>query len=687
MAKKANRLSLEKSPYLLQHAFNPVDWYPWGQEAFDASKDSQKPIFLSIGYATCHWCHVMEKESFEDMEIAEMMNDAFINIKVDREELPEIDGIYMEFAQGMMSGASGWPLNVILTPDLEPFFAATYLPPEGRHGLVGFKDLIVKIKQMWNSEEREHVLEQAKKIVDIFANNQNPVGDEFPEKEQIDDAVDLLFKMADPIYGGIKGAPKFPIGYQLNFWLRYYLTGKDSRACFLVERTLDMIHRGGIYDHLGGGFSRYSIDEEWLIPHFEKMLYDNAIMAFSYLECWQLTQKPFYKQICKEILDYVLREMSSKNGGFYSAEDADSEGHEGRFYTWTIDEIINILGDEESQLFIEYFGMTEDGNFEGRNVLHTHLNLDEFAKKHEVDVQFLAETIREQKKLLFTVRQSREHPFKDDKILAAWNGLMIYTLVEAGNGLNFPEFLDAAVKSANFIKNHMWQDGQLFRRFRDGEVRFNASLSEYACLIRAFLSLFESNYGVEWLVLAIEMTNILDESFKEPDGAFYETDGTDINLILRKCQFSDGSEPSGNAIHCENLLRLYQLTNEDTYIEQAEDIFAAVKKYIDSYPPGYSYHMMNLNRYYDKRAPTLVIALNDDKKYEDVLKNEIYHHFIPHKSLIWKQKDDKDLLRVIPFVKDLVAIDGKTTLYICFEGVCQTPINQLSDMIEAIHKL
>lgn len=687
MAKKANRLNLEKSPYLLQHAYNPVDWYPWGQEAFEASKDGQKPIFLSIGYATCHWCHVMEKECFEDVEIAEMMNDAFINIKVDREELPEIDGIYMEFAQGMMSGASGWPLNVILTPDLEPFFAATYLPPEGRHGLVGFKDLIVKIKQMWDSEEREHVLEQAKKIVDIFANNQNPVGDEFPEKEQIEDAVDLLFKMADPIYGGIKGAPKFPIGYQLNFWLRYYLTGKDSRARFLVERTLDMIHRGGIYDHLGGGFSRYSIDEEWLIPHFEKMLYDNAIMAFSYLECWQLTQNPFYKQICKEILDYVLREMSSNNGGFYSAEDADSEGHEGMFYTWTIDEIINILGDEESQLFIEYFGMTEEGNFEGRNVLHTNLNLDEFAKKHNVDVQFLAETIREQKKLLFTVRQNREHPFKDDKILVAWNGLMIYSLVEAGNALNCPEFLDAAVKSANFIKNHMWQDGQLYRRFRDGEVRFNASLSEYACLIRAFLSLFESHYGVDWLVLAIEMTNILDESFKEPDGAFYETDGTDANLILRKCQFSDGSEPSGNAIHCENLLRLYQLTNEDTYIEQAEDIFAALKKYIDNYPPGYSYHMMNLNRYYDKHAPTLVIALDDDKNYENELKNEIYHHFIPHKALIWKQKDDKDLLRVIPFVKDLVAIDGKTTLYICFEGVCQTPINQLPAMIEAIHKL
>lgn len=687
MAQKANRLIFEKSPYLLQHAHNPVDWYPWGQEAFDTSRESQKPIFLSIGYATCHWCHVMEKESFEDIEVAEMMNDAFINIKVDREELPEIDGIYMEFAQGMMSGASGWPLNVILTPDLEPFFAATYLPIEGRHGLVGFKDLILKIKQMWNSEEREHVLEQAKKIVDIFANNQNPIGDDFPEKEQIDDAVDLLFKMADPIYGGIKGAPKFPIGYQLNFWLRYYLTGKDNRACFLVERTLDMIHRGGIYDHLGGGFSRYSIDEEWLIPHFEKMLYDNAIMAFSYLECWQLTKKPFYKQICKEILDYVLREMSSKSGGFYSAEDADSEGHEGRFYTWTIDEIINILGNEESQLFIEYFGMTPQGNFEGRNVLHTHLNLDEFAKKHNVDVQFLAETIKEQKKLLFTVRQNREHPFKDDKILAAWNGLMIYTLVEAGNALNCPEFLDTAVKSANFIKNYMWQDGQLFRRFRDGEVRFNAGLSEYASLIRAFLSLFESNYGVDWLVLAIEMTNILDESFKEPDGAFYETDGTDVNLILRKCQFSDGSEPSGNALHCENLLRLYQLTNEDTYIEQAEDVFAAAKKYIDNYPPGYSYHMMNLNRYYDKHAPTLVIALNDDKNYEKELKNEIYHHFMPHKALIWKQKDDKDLLRVIPFVKDLIAIDGKTTLYICFEGVCQKPIKHLPEMIEAIHKL
>lgn len=684
---KANRLVREKSPYLLQHAYNPVDWYPWGQEAFDAAKQLDKPIFLSIGYATCHWCHVMEKESFEVDAIAEMMNDVFINIKVDREELPEVDNLYMEFAQGMMAGVAGWPLNVVLTPDLQPFFAVTYLPPASRHGLMGMEDFITKIKNIWNGEEREQIIGQAEAIVEMFAKNVHVKGTSFPDKEQVEEAMEILFRMADPIYGGMKGAPKFPIGYQINFMLHYFLTNKDARALFLVERTLDMMHRGGIYDHLGGGFSRYSTDERWLIPHFEKMLYDNALISSAYLECWQITKKPIYAQIVTEILDYILREMNQKDGGFCSAEDADSEGHEGRFYTWSIEELQNILGMEESALIIDYFGMKQEGNFEGKNVLYTPLTLKEFAEKHGMDLSLLTLKIEEDKKLLLKVRENREHPLKDDKVLTSWNGLMIYSMLEAGLAFQNSKYTESALKAAKFIKAAMWQDGELFRRFREGDVRFNAGLDEYAFMIRACISLFEADFGISWLSFAIEMTSILEETFKEPGGAFYQTDGTDSHIILKKCRFSDGAEPSGNAVHTENLMRLYQLTGEVNYLTQAEDVFCAAKKYMGNYSPGYSYHMMNLNRFFDKRAPTLIIALDSKNSYEKELKEHIYSNFIPHKAVIWRHENDKDLFRMIPFVKDLAPNEGKTTLYICFQGVCQTPINELPEMMAAIVKL
>ncbi len=365
-----NRLIHQKSPYLLQHAHNPVDWYAWEEAAFKAAKDQDKPIFLSIGYATCHWCHVMERESFENLEVAQLMNQTFINIKVDREELPEVDGLYMEFAQSMMAGAGGWPLNILLTPSLEPFFSTTYLPPYSSHGLMGLTDLIQRIGTLWGSEERNKILSQAEKIVELFSSHISPKGEEIPRQEQIAATIELLYKMADPVYGGIKGAPKFPVGYQNSLLMRYYKETQDHRALFLVDRTLDMMHRGGIYDHLGGGFSRYSVDEKWLVPHFEKMLYDNAILAQSYLEAWKLTKKPIYRRICEEILDYILRDMTHPEGGFYSAEDADSEGHEGLFYVWTYEEIIRILG-EKGKLFCQFYDVTAQGNFEGKNILNT----------------------------------------------------------------------------------------------------------------------------------------------------------------------------------------------------------------------------------------------------------------------------------------------------------------------------
>lgn len=685
--KYTNRLIKEKSPYLLQHAHNPVDWYPWGEGAFTAAKDQDKPIFLSVGYATCHWCHVMEKESFENDQVAQMMNETFINIKVDREELPEVDGLYMEFAQSMMAGSAGWPLNVILTPELQPFFAATYLPAHASHGLAGLVDLIQRIKEIWDSEERERVMEQAERIVEAFAENIHLRGDEIPQKEQIEEAAELLFKMADPAHGGIKGVPKFPIGYQWNFLLHYASMSEDSRSLFLAERTLDMMQRGGIYDHLGGGFSRYSVDERWLVPHFEKMLYDNALLAYSYLEAWLVTQRPLYRTVCEEILNYVLRDMTHPDGGFYSAEDADSEGHEGYFYTWTYDNVCAVLGKEESALFCEFYQITPEGNFEGRNILHTPVRLEEFAVQKERDPQELDSLFSMQRQILWKVRERRVHPLKDDKILSSWNGLMIFAMAEAGVSFNEKQYLDAAVKAARFIKTNMWKEGHLLRRWREGEALYSAGLDEYAFLIKGLISLFEADQGTEWLEWAIFLTNILKDQFKVDEGAFYQTDGRDPSILLRKCQFSDGAEPSGNAVHAENLLRLYQLTSDVSYLEQAEDIFKAVKKYIDNYPPGYSYHMLNLIRYYDTKAVTVMVALNEKEQHRQDLQQLLYHTFLPHRAIIWKHSKDARLSEQIPYISTQAPIKGKTTLYLCHKGVCLEPLTELSDMIAAVHKL
>lgn len=682
-----NRLIKEKSPYLLQHAHNPVNWFPWGNEAFALAKEQDKPIFLSIGYSTCHWCHVMERESFEDEEIARQMNETFLNIKIDREELPHIDNLYMEFAQSMMVGASGWPLNVILTPELKPFFATTYLPPYNKHGLMGLSELIQRIHNVWNGDERDRVVAQADKVLEVFAESVHIKGTDLPEKEQLEDGIELLFQMSDPTHGGLKGVPKFPIGYQANLLMHSYATLKDSRALFMVERTLDKMQQGGIYDHLGGGFSRYSVDEFWLIPHFEKMLYDNALLIFSYLEAWQITKKIVYKEICEEIVRYILRDMTHPEGGFYSAEDADSEGQEGKFYSWRLEEIQNILGKEQSELFCEYYNVHPEGNFEGSSILNMKMRMEEFAQKKGLNATDLTARLEMQRKILWKAREMREHPFKDDKILSSWNGMMLFSLVQAGCAFENKEYIDAAVKAANFIQTYLWDHGQLFRRWREGEAIHHAGLEEYAFLIRGYISLFEAGCGSEWLKQALQMSETLNMHFKIDDGAFYQTDFEENNVILRKTQFSDGAEPSGNAIHCENLLRLYQLTLNPDYLEQAEDILRAVKKFMDNYPLGYCYSLLNINRYYDRNTPTIVVALNKNEEYFEQIRVAMYQNFIPHKCVIWRKQEDVDLLEMIPFIKEQPPMEGNTTVYICYHGVCQKPVNNIDEILHAIQKL
>jgi len=682
-----NRLIHEKSPYLLQHAHNPVDWYPWSQEAFKAAKEQDKPIFLSIGYATCHWCHVMESESFQSLEVAQLMNEAFINIKVDREEKPEVDSLYMEFAQAMMSGGAGWPLNLVLTPELLPFFASTYLPADAHRGFLGMKQLVLRIRQIWNTpEEREDVIAQAGKIVDVFADYVHAEGKELPQVEQLKEAAELLYKSADPIYGGTKGAPKFPVGFQACFLLRQVKKSSDSRGLFYIERSLNMMFRGGIYDHLGGGFSRYSVDEKWLVPHFEKMLYDNAILARTYLETWEYTRQPFYRDITEDIIGYILRDMTGPQGGFYSAEDADSEGHEGRFYLWSWDEVHLILG-KDAPLFCDYYGVTPTGNFEGRSILHMRQNHEEFAASRHLDPVVLKQALKEMRAKLWKVREERVHPFKDDKVLSAWNGLMIYALAEAGRVFGNPHYLDAAEKAAGFIREQLWKEGNLLRRWREGEARFEGCLDDYAFMIQGLLSLFEADRGTQWIEFALSLTNNLKTDFKAEHGAFYLTNGKDPSLILRRCEFYDGAEPSGNAIHAENLIRLYQITGDGEYLNEAIDILKAAKEHIDLYPPGACYHLMALQRYYDLKAPTIIVALNDHEEHKDEILKMFAGHFIPHKAIIWKRESDEALRDLVPNSRNKPCRQGKTTLYICYRDRCDAPITEVPKMWEAIEKL
>ncbi len=683
----SNRLVNEKSPYLLQHAHNPVDWYPWGDEAFKLAKEEDRPIFLSIGYATCHWCHVMEKESFENVDVARSMNETFVNIKIDREEKPEVDSLYMEFAQAMMSGGAGWPLNVVLTPDLMPFFAATYLPADSNRGFLGVKQLAARIQQIWgDSEEREKVISQAGKIVDVFATHIHAEGEELPDRAQIKEAAELLYKSADPVYGGTKGSPKFPIGIQASFLLRLVKSSGDSRALFYVERTLEMMYRGGLYDHIGSGFSRYTVDEQWLVPHFEKMLYDNAILTRAYLEAWEYTRHGFYRAVAEEILSYVSRVMTDEKGGFYSAEDADSEGHEGWFYTWTWDQIQSILGDQ-APLFCEVYGVTPGGNFEGRNIIHMSGSLEEYAAKLHMEPATLKDALKELRQKLFEVREKRERPPKDDKVITAWNGLMIHAFAEAGRALNQPAHLDVAEKAARFLRENLWCEGTLLRRWRDGEARFDGCLDDHAFLIQGLLSLFEADRGSQWLEFALTLTHELQNEFKAEQGAFYLTNGRDPNLILRRCEFYDGAEPSGNAVHAENLLRLYQITGLENYLVEAEEVLKAAKEHIDLYPPGACYHLMALERFFDEKAPTLVISLNQEEAYRDEIAKMLAGHYIPHKVVIWRRDSDEELRDLVPTGRNKPPIQDQTTLYICYRDRCDEPITDITKMWKAIERL
>lgn len=683
-----NRLKDEASPYLRQHAHNPVDWYPWGTEAFEAARHENKPIFLSIGYATCHWCHVMERESFEDQAIAALMNQVFINIKVDREEMPEVDAIYMEFAQAMLGQGAGWPLNVVLTPDLKPVFAATYLPPEGVQGQLGMVELVERIREIWEGEEREQMVSQAEEIANALVHRELPPGEgQMPTQALVDTVATLFYQLADTVYGGLQGEPKFPTAYQYLWMLAYSKWRHENRALFFVEKSLDMMQRGGIYDHLGGGFSRYSVDEEWMIPHFEKMLYDNALLASAYCAAWQTTRHPFYREICCETLDYVRRDMAHREGGFFSAEDADSEGVEGLYYTWSGEEILSLLGPEDGALFIDYYGMTAEGNFEGRNVLYVPQRIEPFAAARHLNPDELRPRLDRLRQVALKSRERRPRPFKDDKVITAWNGLMILAFAEAGWAFNEPRYIQSAVQGARFVRDNLFKDGHLLRRWRDGEAGLLAGLSDYAALIAALLTLFRIGGDSRWLKWAIELSETLYCEFKIEDGAFYETDGSDPSLLMRRVEFYDGAEPSGNAIHTLNLLRLYRLTGAEGYKLQAEEVMRASFHYVARQPLGGCYHCLAYLNAFDFKAPTLVVALSEEEAARRQIERAIAEKFLPNVEVVWRRVDDEELFNLLPAVRRQEPIDGKTTLYLCREGSCSEPQTDLQQILSTIGAL
>ncbi len=681
-----NRLINEKSPYLIQHAHNPVDWYPWGEEAFERARKEDKPIFLSIGYATCHWCHVMETESFENPEIAALLNEAFVNIKVDREEHPEVDSIYMEFAQALMSAPGGWPLNVVLTPDLKPFFAVTYLPPKTRKGLIGVDQFIQQISMLWKSDDRAHLIAQADKIVELFAKAAKTSGEDLPDEQLLEDAIQTIFDLADPVFGGIKGEPKFPLSYQAALLLQYSKAHSDSRALFYVDLTLEMMARGGIYDHLGGGFARYAIDERWQIPHFEKMLYDNALLAETYLNAYQFTKKANFAAITRACCDYVLREMVGQEGGFFSAQDADSDGVEGSYYTWTRGQIEGFLPPEESELFCRYYGVTWEGNFEGRSILHVDIDRTLFAETLKLKPEQLDEKLQHAREVLFKKRSERTPPFKDDKVITGWNGLMIQALAKAGAVLSDDRYRDAALKAAQFIKEKLVQQGVLMHRYRDGEARFFAGLEDYAFLIRALITLFETGAGSAFLKWAIELADEAERTLKSPEGAFYQS-REDPHLLMRKCDFYDGAEPSGNAVHAENLIRLYQLTQQEKYLKAGEDILKAVRQFIEAFAPGACYHLLALQHYLNEKAPLVVVALNDAGALKKEINEALFQQFNPHATIVWKEKGDPLIDQLLPFCSEQLPVEGETALYVCRGIQCEKPVTGKEAILQAIHNL
>ena len=703
--KYTNSLINEKSPYLLQHAHNPVNWYPWGEVAFEKAREEDKPIFLSVGYSTCHWCHVMEKESFSNPDIAAIMDEYFIAIKVDREERPDIDRIYMTAASAAGWGG-GWPLSMWLTPDLKPFYGGTYFPSESRWGRPGFSEILKLIANTWKND-REKLLsvgEQLTQHLEDYAKVEGQSGT--LDSESLDSGFASYKNSYDSSLGGFGSAPKFPMPINHNFLLRYYARSGNEEALQMSLHTLRKMARGGIYDHIGGGFHRYSTDAKWHIPHFEKMLYDNAQIAVNYLDAYQITREEEFASVARGTLEYVLRDMTHPEGGFFSAEDADSlppelagkvsdETHEhkseGAFYLWEEQEILKILGEEAGEIFSYRHGVKAKGNaesdphgeFKNKNTLYIAHSISETAKKFGKTEGEVSQILEVSKQKLFEVRSNRPHPGLDDKVLVSWNGLMISALARASQVLNETRYLKAAEKAAQFIHSNLYDSRQLFRRWRAGDRKGAGLASDYAFLTQGLIDLYEASFDIEWLSWAIELTERqIDLFYDQEKGGFYMTASNhDENLLLRLKEDMDNVEPSASSVASLNLLRLGQLNDRADFLEAAEKNLTLFGNQMKQQPRSLPQMLVALDYYLSKPQHIVIVGDPESSDAQEMLA-AIHQRFIPGKVLIVvdNAESQTDIGKYLPFIQDFSRIDSKATAYVCIDYTCSLPTNDVQAM-------
>ena len=681
-----NRLADEQSPYLLQHKNNPVDWHPWGEAAFEKARREDKPIFLSIGYSTCHWCHVMEEESFEDEEVAQLMNETFVSIKVDREERPDVDTIYMNVCQ-MMRGQGGWPLTVLLTPDRKPFYAATYLPKTGRFQQMGLMDLIPRIQKMWDSE-REQLLEDADEVTDLLRRSvDEESGTEAPDDDVLDETVRQLSRQYDDTHGGFGSAPKFPAPHTLLFLLRRWRRTGEDRARTMVTETLDQMRRGGIFDQVGYGFHRYSTDERWVLPHFEKMLYDQALHVLAYTEAAQATGRDRYERTAREVLTYVLRDLQAPEGGFYSAEDADSltedgEREEGAFYVWSTDELRSLLDEETAELMIELFNMAPEGNYQeeatgrrtGANVLYRDASLRAVAERRGEAPEALRQTVEDARQTLLEHRENRPRPGLDDKILTDWNGLMIAALATTARVFDEPRYEEAAVEAADFLLSTMREeDGALLHRYRDQEAAIPAHLDDYAFLTWGLLELYQTTFEARWLEAALDLLDrSLDQFWDEEAGGFFLTAEGSEELIVRPKELSDGAKPSGNAAQLANLLRGARMTGRTDLEERADALSRWAGRQVRSRPTGFTAFLSGV-QFALGPAREVVVAGDPDAADTDALVEAVRSVYTPFTVTLQRPEGPTPLTDLAPFTEAQTPIDGSAAAYVCQNFECEAP--------------
>ena len=676
-----NRLINETSPYLLQHARNPVNWHPWGTEAFERARKEDKPIFLSIGYSTCHWCHVMERESFENERIAGIMNEHFVSIKVDREQRPDVDEIYMKAVQ-MVTGSGGWPLSAFLTPDGKPFFGGTYFPPENSHGRPGFERVLLSIAAAWKNR-RQELVESAGRISELLETPTAQTEKESLSLETLEKAFSHFQNSFDAANGGFGSAPKFPQPTGLSMLLLFWQRTAEKQALQMVEKTLDEMARGGIYDHVGGGFHRYSTDAQWLVPHFEKMLYDQALLSKVYLQAYQITANQEYAGIAKEIFDYVLRDMTDADGGFYSAEDADSEGKEGTFYLWNPGQIESILDKDEAPIFSAYYGVTKKGNFEEGetilNVTSSRKQLEENFQKSQGSIKSILSSARAK---VFKDRQKRIRPHRDDKVITAWSGLMISSLAYGGAILQEKKYVKAAENAARFALNTLHKDGRLMRYYRDGHVVELAFLDDYAFMITALLDLYEATFDAERLIeakgLAEEMIELFADTEQE---GFFLTGKDGEKLIARTKPSYDGAIPSGNSIAALALLKLGKLTMNRRLTEQGGAVFASFSQQLQR-SPAYSSAMLAAMSFWLGPTQEVVIAGHADAPETKQMLRLVRGRFLPNAVVLLHDHGQagSPIEQIVPCVKSQTPIDGETTAYVCENHACKQPVNRIDDL-------